>query len=241
MRITNTIVALVLIVLFGMPSMLLAQRSGGSAPATGILGPRVLGQPQKPKGSTLVPGVLTQTNGSFLGTTNNMLASPWRVPVQPLTVYGNVTYDYYTPTVTEAKPMQIPQVQPDQFQTFQSNTSTQNTAAATGEEAATGETAQTAPAAVRGASKYVTRESSATTANPASLRISTSLSSRITQIVRSHGIETPTGITVSLGNGAAVINGVVGNSNDRAIVANLVGLEPGVWRVDNQLSVSAER
>jgi hypothetical protein len=238
MRITNITVALVSIVLFAMPSMLLAQRSGGSAPVNGILGPRVLSQPQKPKGSTLVPGVLTQTNGAFLGTTNNMLASPWRLPVQPLTVYGNVTYDYYTPKVTEAVPMQIPQVSTDQFQTFQSNAGTQN--ATTGEEAASGETVQATPVAYRGAPKYVTRESSATTANPAAMRVSSSLSSRITQVARSHGIETP-GITVSLGDGAAVVSGVVGNSNDRAIVANMVGLEPGVWRVDNQLTVSAGR
>jgi hypothetical protein len=239
MRITNPLVALVLIAMFGMPSMLLAQRSGGSAPVNGILGPRVLSQPQKPKGSTLVPGVLTQTNGAFLGTTNNMLASPWRLPVQPLTVYGNVTYDYYTPKVTEAVPMQIPQVSTDQFQTFQSNAGTQN--ATTGEEAATGETVQATPAAYRAAPKYVTRESSATTANPAAMRVSSTLSSRITQVARSHGIATPTGITVSLGDGAAVVSGVVGNSNDRAIVANMVGLEPGVWRVDNQLTVSAGR
>jgi len=63
------------------------------------------------------------------------------------------------------------------------------------------------------------------------------VSARVTRLARAGGVYTPSGITVSLGNGFAVVQGTVGAAGDRALISNLVALEPGIWQVDNQLTV----
>jgi hypothetical protein len=70
-------------------------------------------------------------------------------------------------------------------------------------------------------------------------QLSASLSERITRIARAGGVQTPAGISVYLGNGSAVLRGAVGTPYDRQLVANLVRLEPRVWRVENQLTVQS--
>jgi hypothetical protein len=67
------------------------------------------------------------------------------------------------------------------------------------------------------------------------------LSARITRLARSGGIRAPSGITVSLGNGTAVLQGTVGSAGDRAMLSTLVGMEPGIWHVDNRLSVGSQQ
>jgi hypothetical protein len=250
MKITHTIVALLMVLIIGIPSLLLAQASGGNTPSTGLFGPRVMSKPLQPQSSTLVRGLVNQNGGAFLGTGRpvggDLIAAPWRLPlVQPNVV--SLGFEYNTPIVQETVNLQVPQNLPaDQFLIGQPMTIIQNAqnaaAEAAGEQTATaGENGQAAAPVVRGAPKFVTAEGAAAeAARAANFRVSTALSNRMTLLARNHGINTPNGITVSLGDGTAILRGQVGNSNDRAIIAHMVGLEPGVWRVDNQLTLTGQ-
>jgi osmotically-inducible protein OsmY len=64
------------------------------------------------------------------------------------------------------------------------------------------------------------------------------LSARLTRIARTRGITTPGGITVSVGNGTAVLRGVVSTPDARVLLAKVARLEPRIGQIDNQLSVA---
>jgi hypothetical protein len=66
------------------------------------------------------------------------------------------------------------------------------------------------------------------------------LSARVTRLARARGVHTPTGITVLLGNGTAVLQGTVGSAADAVLIGNLVSLEPGIWQVESRLTVAPE-
>jgi len=64
------------------------------------------------------------------------------------------------------------------------------------------------------------------------------LSERLTRIARDKGMLSGQGIDVYLvGNRVARLQGTVRTSGDRALLANVVGLEPEVYQVDNRLVV----
>ncbi|HID74646.1 MAG TPA: BON domain-containing protein [Planctomycetaceae bacterium] len=60
------------------------------------------------------------------------------------------------------------------------------------------------------------------------------LSSRVTALA---GGRADSPISVSVSDGVATIEGVVKTPYDRVVVAALVLLEPGVWKVDNRLTL----
>lgn len=65
------------------------------------------------------------------------------------------------------------------------------------------------------------------------------LSAKITRLARAGGVHSPTGIEVTMVGITAVVRGTVGSEHHRALVANLLRLEPGVWQVENKLTVAA--
>lgn len=65
------------------------------------------------------------------------------------------------------------------------------------------------------------------------------LSAKITRLARAGGVQSPTGIEVTLVGTTAVLHGTVGSEHHRTLVANLLRLEPGVWQVENKLAVAA--
>ena len=65
------------------------------------------------------------------------------------------------------------------------------------------------------------------------------VSARITRLAQVGGVRTPSGVQVCVQGSTATVRGVVATPYQRSLVGNLVGLEPGVWHVDNQVIVVA--
>jgi hypothetical protein len=65
------------------------------------------------------------------------------------------------------------------------------------------------------------------------------VSAHLTQIARDHGIAVPSGIQVYMSNGTAILRGSVISPHEQQLVANLAGLEPGIWRVASELTVAS--
>jgi hypothetical protein len=72
-----------------------------------------------------------------------------------------------------------------------------------------------------------------------SYSFSPELSARMTSIARARGMLAGQGINVYLSNNAALLQGTVRTPNDRDALANVLGLEPEVQRIDNRLQVNA--
>lgn len=66
---------------------------------------------------------------------------------------------------------------------------------------------------------------------------SATLSERITRVARQRGILEGERIDVSVGGNIARLEGAVRTAHDRQLLANIVGLEPTVYAVDNRLVV----
>jgi hypothetical protein len=65
------------------------------------------------------------------------------------------------------------------------------------------------------------------------------VSARITRLAQVGGVRTPSGVQVCVQGNTATIRGAVATPYQRSLVGDLVGLEPGVWHVDNQVIVVA--
>jgi hypothetical protein len=63
------------------------------------------------------------------------------------------------------------------------------------------------------------------------------LSARLTRIARIRGMLAGQAIDVYLSGNAALVQGVVRTAADRAVLGNVLGLEPDVSRIDNRLVV----
>ena len=66
---------------------------------------------------------------------------------------------------------------------------------------------------------------------------STELSDRLTQIASSKGMLSGEGIDVFVSNDITILRGAVHTAGNRALLANLLALEPEVQQIDNQLVV----
>ena len=65
--------------------------------------------------------------------------------------------------------------------------------------------------------------------------LASSLSARITQ---SGGMQTRSPIAVSVEGGTATLRGVVATPRDRELAGHLVRFEPGIWQVNNELTIA---
>jgi len=245
----------------GVPSLLFGQTGGVYPPPRGLFGERPLGQTLKPGVSQYVTGLKNGPSGDFLGTGRlgggNMFSTPWRRVVEPAPFI-------YEPVLPAQPAVQAQLVPPAQTPTPEA-AATQATMPTTGgqpaggmpeaqagpggtegnQSGAAGESGQPSTAGIR-AVRYLGPESGpADVAGSAALRAAyyrpaPEISARLTRIARARGMRTPTGITVSVGDGTAVLRGVVGAPYDRTVLANLARLEPGIWRIDNQLAVQSQ-
>ena len=62
---------------------------------------------------------------------------------------------------------------------------------------------------------------------------------RITRLAQVGGVRTPSGVQVCVQGNTATVRGAVATPYQRSLVGDLVGLEPGVWHVNNQVIVVA--
>ena len=73
----------------------------------------------------------------------------------------------------------------------------------------------------------------------AAFQPSPGISARITRLARAGGLPTSSSIQVRVQGDTAIVRGTAATPYQRSLVENLVGLEPGVWHVDNQVIVVA--
>lgn len=241
--------ALSLLVLVALSANALGQTGG-------MFGPRVLGAPLQPGVSQFGGGLQISPNGTFVGTgrTNgaNQFATPWRRSTAPLpyistgyAVLPNGQLTAITPDGNLAAVAAVPAPTPLQ-PAVPIETTVPPEVSVVGPPAPAlspavspnpvgGATADTpAPQPAR---QLVT---GATTAQSELNGYLPRVSERLTRIARSHGIRVASPIRVSVVNGTAILRGVVGSPHGSALIANLAGLEPGVERVSNQLTVASE-
>jgi len=261
MRFKYAAVAIMTALVLGVPSVLFAQADGVYPPSRGLFGARTFGQPLKPGGSQYVTGLKNGPSGDFLGTGRlgggNMFSAPWRRVVEPAPFF-------YEPVLPAQPAVQSQLTPPAQTPTPESM-ATQATMPTTGgqpnggvpgaqpgpggtdgnQSGATGEPGQPNAAGIIGV-RYVGPQLGANFAagsealGAAHYRPAPEMSARLSRIARARGIRTPAEITVAIGNGTAVLRGVVGTPYDRAVLANLARLEPGIWRIDNQMTVESQ-
>jgi len=123
----------------------------------------------------------------------------------------------------------------------------EGTVAPGAEGAAAGpQTSGTAPAVVRPmligwamAGEQASGSASAAAVVPPKPLPAPELSEKITRLARAGGVQSSTGIEVTMVGTTAVVRGTVGSEHHRTLVANLLRLEPGVWQVENKLRVAA--
>jgi hypothetical protein len=213
----------------------------------GQFGYRVLGQPLAPPPSMFNGGLSTGVTGRFqaLGRLNGLgdFAMPWRQPYQsaigqaivvsnaPVTLpmqSSGANAQIMPPPVTQmpAVPMGPP---------LQSPQPGYNAPVPLPEQAA-----GTTPAAETGrAWNYMTGQSvNRAVSVPAESYVpSPVLSARLTRIARARGMLAGPAIDVYLSGDVALVQGLVRNVANGTVLCNVLGLEPGVSRIDNRLVV----
>jgi hypothetical protein len=218
---------------------------------TSTFGSRTLGQSLTPGRSTFGGGVQTNLGGSFLylGQTNatTNFAMPWR---------------YIYPTAVDQVTAASPAVQlasPSQQLAVGTPTATPTNASAPAVQI--GAPAQLPPPRYAPASspeqgvgmmpgttagvnwnytlgRDVSLAASPSAARAEPFRRSPELSNRLTRIAQSRGMLAGGAINVYLSGNVALIQGTLRTGANRTLLANVVGLEPNVSRIDNRLSVA---
>jgi hypothetical protein len=237
--------------------ILLSAFSGEAlAQSGGMFGPRVTGGSLQPgRSSQFNNGLQTAPSGTFVGAGRasgpNMFATPWRQANPWPTLYSAPVYTILPNGQTaivvpgEMSPPGAPTPA-----TVTLPTTAQAEAAAQPQAVGQGPAAA-APAEgampASGESTYVAPLPRAAQLVSAPMVTAgegygylPGVSARLTHIARDHGIAAPSGIRVSLVNGTAILRGEVGTPHDRSLIANLAGLEPGIWQISNQLTVASQ-
>jgi hypothetical protein len=216
-----------------------------------MFGDRSLGHPIQPGTSYFGSGIQRGPSGDLLsvGRTNgSMFPTPWRrAEPAPLPVYWGPSYLFAVPgvqpgLVPQEQPAQVPGEQPlppEQptpgqpapgiwFRSPPSETATPPTSGSTGFYG---------PGRSLGLSMAGEPGAGAATDVKDSFQPSPAVSTRITRLAQAGGVQTSSGVQVSVLGNTATIRGAVATSYDRSLVGSLVSLEPGVWHVDNQVTV----
>jgi hypothetical protein len=212
--------------------MALAQAS--SQP--GMFGNRFLGQPLAPQPSSFGGGIQLGPAGNFvsLGRPNGATSFPlWKQYSGAPIDLGVAASPPAQPAAQLSPPRQppaggVPAVQVGQPAQPPANSPQESVGAAPG-----GTTPPTWDFAVRRGGSGV--DAAAARGEP--LVRSPVLSDRLTRIARTKNMLAGRGIDVYLRGDTALVQGAVRTSGDRALLANVVRLEPDVSRIDNQLTV----
>ncbi len=215
----------------------------------GTFGYRVLGQSLAPAPSTFGGGVQTNSAGAFLflGRPNgaDSFTMPWRPPYQNMIDQPIVAI---SPSQLPLRPQQpvggvqgVPPPATAQTPPVQAGPPAQvpppgNNAPTPNPEQGAG---MTSAAAAGAAWSYTLAGSTnrAATTRPEPYVRSPELSDRLTRIARVRGMLAGSGIDVYLSGNDALVQGVVRTAANRAVLGNVLGLEPDVSRIDNRLAV----
>jgi hypothetical protein len=238
--------------------ILLAAFSGDAmAQSGGMFGPRVTGGTLQPgRSSQFNNGLQTAPGGSFTGAGRPngpaMFATPWRQAYPSPPSYSTPVYALFpngqTAIVVPGGEMLAPgaaasangtlptAAQPPA--TAQPPIAVQAPAAGAPAEGATPAGGESAAVAPPPPAVQLTTASTASAGEADGYL--PGVSARLTHIARGRGIAAPAGIRVSLVNGTAVLRGEVATPHDRSLLANLAGLEPGIGRISNELTVASQ-
>ena len=247
----------------------LAQQPDDRPTAHGMFGDRTLGRPVQPGASRFGNAIQRGPSGDFLGVGRTdggspLFATPWRrtelVPL--LVVWGNAP-PYVSnvlapqPVVVpqEQQPVAAPQEQPWQVPGEQPQAPQQSTpgepiwfrAPSPPSESATpvppGSAGLYRPAGLYGPRSLGLSIAGApgddSAGAKAAFQPSPGISARITRLAQAGGLPSSSSIQVRVQGDMAIVRGTAATPYQRSLVENLVGLEPGVWHVDNQVIVVA--
>ena len=232
----------------------LAQQPDERPTVHGLFGDRALGRSLQPAASRFGGGIQFGPSGNLVGVGradgSNMFLTPWRrVEPAPLTVnWGAPPYIFAVPG---PQPVVAPQEQPAQAPSDQPLPPDQSTPGPPASDiwfrSPSPSSESTTPVPPGSAGSYGPRKSpgwsvagapggdSAGAKGP--FVPSPDVSARITRLARAAGMGSPSGMQVSVQGGIATVRGAVATPYQRSLVGNLVGLEPGIWYVDNRVIV----
>ena len=237
-----SIMGLALLVAMILATTAVAQSALQGRPSYGTFGPRTLGQPLAPRqtqGTNLQRG----PSGNFLyrgqvdGATN--FSAPWR-RIDASVLVDNPRYQSAL-QATEQQMLIQPSVQPPQAEAA---AALSNVPVPVVNESLDAGTMAPDVAAVVPVSKPPALATAANVpiALPSDIAMtpSATLSDRVTRVARQRDMLASQQIVVSFGGGIARLEGVVRTSQDRRTLANVLGLEPNVYAIDNRLSVRGD-
>jgi hypothetical protein len=218
-----------------------ARGQGWPVPVHGLFGDRVLGGTAGPRPGPLRGGIVTDPVGQFLGRGRSeglqFPNMPWQYPVVAEPLAGG-TYGPSEPAIVERRPPPVPPSPPSPVPTEEAaplppaqwfRTPSTGAASTRALPKAASEALTAAATPVRLTSIELELDPPAPAGNPAALVAD--------MIRRNQRIQKLSPITVMLENETAILRGRVATEHDRQLVEILTRFEPGIWRVQNELTV----
>jgi len=212
----------------------------------GLFGDRTLGHALRPATSRFGGGIQRGPNGEFLGLgradgSSMFRASRRQGEPSPLLVSRGTPP--YAPAAFGSRSMAAPQERREQPLTTQQSTGRRpvwfrSPSPPSETTTPSGSARLYVPRKSPGWSVAGAPESDSTGAKGPFLP-SPDVSARITRLARVGGVRTSSGMQVCLHGSTATVRGTVATSYQRSLVGNLVGLEPGVYHVNNLVVVEA--
>jgi len=234
----------------------LAQQAEDRPTVRGMFGDRTLGRPLQPAASRFGSGIQRGPSGNFLGLGradgSSTFLTPWRRS-EPAPRPVNWATPPYIFAVPGPQPVIAPHEQPAQAPGERPLPPQHSTPGQPASDiwfrSPSPPSETTTPVTPGSAGRYGPRKSlgwSATgapggdsTAAKGPFLPSPGVSARITRLAQAGGVRTSTGMQVCVQGSTATVRGAVATPYQRSLVGNLVGLESGVWHVDNQVIVVA--
>ena len=233
----------------------LAQQTEDRPTVRGMFGDRTLGRPLQPAASRFGGGIQRGPSGNFLGlsrTESRMFLSPWW-RAEPVPRPVNWAAPPYIVAVPRPQPVVAPQAQPGQAPVEQPLPPQQSTPGQPASDiwfrSPSPPSEARTPVTPGSAGSYGPRKSLGwnvagepggdSTGAKGPFLPSPGVSARITRLAQAGGVRTSSGMQVCVQGSTATVRGAVATPYQRSLVGNLVGLEPGVWHVDNQVIVVA--
>jgi hypothetical protein len=218
-----------------------ARGQGGPVPVHGLFGDRVLGGTTGPRPSPLRGGIMTDPVGQFLGRGRSeglqFPNMPWQYPVAAEPLGGGrsgpsepAIFERRQPPVPPSPPSPVPTEEaapPPPAQWFRTPSTGAASTRALPKAASPVFVAAVSP--VQLTSIEVELDPPTRAGHPAALVAD--------MIRRNQRIQKLSPITVSLDNETAILRGRVATEHDRQLVEILTRFEPGIWRVQNELTV----
>ena len=209
----------------------------------GVFGNHVLGQPFQPPAGNFSNYVPYASAGTFMNfgspygsvsvTGQPFFPPPVASVAMPIAAPPG-GYNLYAPTHARASDPRRP-CRPPLNRLPETNGETEGAAPT----AAPADPPTMAPVIGRAIIAVAAPQAGGTFANAGPFARSAELSDRLTRIARAKGMLAGSGLNVYLGNHVALLQGEVRSPGDRTLLANVIGLEPEVRLIDNQLVPAA--